>query len=100
MPLNLSALLYCNTLDLCNITALHCTVSLYHCHLTRKRPLLGRDSFDWEQREILGLVLEWFEQEQGLGPAWQTQSRERAERGSWSLYLLSSTRNWIKIKEK
>ena len=55
-----------------------------HCHLTRKRPLLGRDSLSREQREIPGLMFEWFEQEQGLRPAGQRQSRESAERGSGS----------------
>ena len=30
-----------------------------HCHLTRKRPLLGRDSLGREQREIPVLVWEW-----------------------------------------
>ena len=47
-----------------------------HCHLTRKRPLLYRDSLGHKQREIPGLVLEWFEQEQGVGPAGQRQFRE------------------------
>ena len=30
-----------------------------HCHLTKKRPLLGRGSLGREQREIPGLVREW-----------------------------------------
>ena len=30
-----------------------------HFHLTRKRPLLSRDSLGREQREIPGLVQEW-----------------------------------------
>ena len=51
-----------------------------HCHLTRKRPLIGRDSLSREQREIPGFVLEWFEQEQGVGPPGQRQSRERESR--------------------
>ena len=51
-----------------------------HCHLTRKRPLIGRDSLSREQREIPGFVLEWFEQEQGVGPPGQRQSREREEK--------------------
>ena len=52
-----------------------------HYHLTLKRPLLGRDSFGWEQREIPGLVWERFVQKQGVGSAGQRQSRERAETG-------------------
>ena len=57
-----------------------------HCHLTRKRPLFGSDSLGRDQREIPGLVLELLEQEQGVGPPGQRQSRERAERGSWSAF--------------
>ena len=52
----------------------------------QEEALLGRDSVGREQREILGLVLEWFKQEQGVRSDWQTQSRERAERGSWSCW--------------
>ena len=37
-----------------------------------------------EQREIPGLVLKCFKLEQGVGPAGQRHSRERAERGSRS----------------
>ena len=55
-----------------------------HLQLNRKRPLIGGDSLSREQRENLGLVLEWIKQEQGVGPPGQRQSRQRAERGSWS----------------
>ena len=41
-----------------------------------------RDSLGREQREIPGLVLEWFQQAKGVGPARQRQNRERAERSS------------------
>ena len=30
-----------------------------HCYLTRKRPVLGRDSLGREQRDIPSLVQEW-----------------------------------------
>ena len=56
----------------------------HHFKLNRKRPLIGGDSLSREQRENPGLVLTWFEQEQGVGPPGQRQSRQRAERGSWS----------------
>ena len=36
-------------------------------HLTRKRPLLGRDSLGREQRETPGLVLEWFNRNREWG---------------------------------
>ena len=55
-----------------------------HCQLTRKRPLLGRDSLGREQREIPVLVWEWVLQEQGVGSAGQRQARDGAERYSWS----------------
>ena len=47
-----------------------------HCDLAEKRPLLGRDSLGHEQREIPGLVWEWYRDEQEVGPAGQRQSRE------------------------
>ena len=63
--------------------------------------MIGRDSLGREQRENPGLVLEWIEQEQGVGPPGQRQSRQRAERGSWSCsYGLSRIRNWNKMGEK
>ena len=38
-----------------------------HCHLTRERPLLGRDSLGQEQREIPGLVWERFNRNREWG---------------------------------
>ena len=38
-----------------------------HCHLTRKKPLLSRDSLGREQREIPGLVWEWLNRNREWG---------------------------------
>ena len=55
-----------------------------HFQLNRKMPLIGGDSLSREQRENPGIVLEWIEQEQGVGPPGQRQSRQRAKKSSWS----------------
>ena len=38
-----------------------------HCYLTRKKPLLGRDSLGQEQREIPALVWEWTNENRECG---------------------------------
>ena len=55
-----------------------------NCHLTRKRPLLGRDSLGREQREIPVLVREWSNRNR----EWGLLGRDSLERKSREKFLV------------
>ena len=60
-----------------------------HCHLTRKRTLLGRDSLGREQREIPDLVREWSNRNREWSRDEHVVSRESRSQGSPLVFLVS-----------
>ena len=72
-----------------------------HCHLTRKRPLLSRDSLGREQREIPGLVWEWSNRNREWGLLGR-DSRERESREKFPVLfgLIEQYQELEKMEEK